>query len=125
MKKMLNVMLKVQKEMVLEKNAIEVDLEITSGVLEESVGIVQDLILDGEFEEAKAILDDCSKLQQKQDELETLLVNKQYDYVVLEDMIEEVKRLIAKYEIDNTKHQEEVASSLEDLLAALVLAARE
>ena len=118
-------MLKVQKEMDLEKNAIEVDLEITSGVLEESVGIVQDLILDGEFEEAKAILDDCSKLQQKQDELETLLVNKQYDYVVLEDMIEEVKRLIAKYEIDNTKHQEEVASSLEDLLAALVLAARE
>ena len=65
MKKMLNAMLDVQKEMVLEKDAIEVDLVIISYVLEETTYILQDLISQCKFEEAKGFLDDCSKLQQK------------------------------------------------------------
>ena len=120
MEKVLNMMLNVQKEMVLEKNTIEVELEIVSGVLEEATYILQDLISRGRFEEAKGFLDDCSRLQQNQENLETLLADKQSDCSALEEMITEAKRFIAKYEIDETECEEKTASSLEDLLAALV-----
>ena len=120
MEKMLNAMLNAQKEMVLEKNTIEVELEIVSGVLEEATYILQDLISRGRFEEAKGFLDDCSRLQQNQENLETLLADKQSDCSALEEMITEAKRFIAKYEIDETECEEKTASSLEDLLAALV-----
>lgn len=119
MEKMLNAMLNAQKEMVLEKNTIEVELEIVSGVLEEATYILQDLISRGRFEEAKDFLDDCSRLQQNQEDLETLLADKQSDCATLEDMITEAKRFITKYEIDETECEEETTSSLGDLLAAL------
>ena len=44
MEKMLNAMLNAQKEMVLEKDAVEVELWIITGILEETTGILQDLI---------------------------------------------------------------------------------
>lgn len=120
MEKMLNAMLNAQKEMVLEKNATEVELEIITGVLEEVAGVLQDLISKGEFEEAKGFLNDCSKLQQRQEELETLLANKQSDCAALEDMIKEAKRLVSKYEIDDTEcEEEEETFSLEDLFTAI------
>ena len=113
-------MLKVQKEMVLEKDATEVELEIITGILEEATGILQDLISKGNFEEAKGFLNDCSKLQQRQEELEILLENKQSDYAALTVMIEEAKRLVSKYEINDIEGKEEEAtSSLEDLFAAI------
>lgn len=120
MEKMLNAMLNAQKEMVLEKNATEVELEIITGVLEEVAGVLQDLISKGEFEEAKGFLNDCSKLQQRQEELETLLANKRGDCAALEDMIKEAKRLVSKYEIDDTEREEEEETfSLEDLFTAI------
>ena len=123
MKKVLNMMLNVQKEMVLEEDALLVDLWAIAGTLQEATEILQDLISKGEFEEAKDYLNDCSKLQQRQEELETLLANKRSDYAALEVMIKEAKRLVSKYEIDDTKCEEE--TSLEDLLAALVFLAME
>lgn len=124
MEKMLNAMLNAQKEMVLEKNTIEVELEIVSGVLEEATYILQDLISKGNFEEAKGFLNDCSKLRQKQDELEILLENKQSDYTALDSMIKEAKRLVSKYEINDIEGKEEeeeegATSSLEDFFAAV------
>ena len=120
MEKVLNMMLNVQKEMVLEKNALLVELWDITGILEETTGILQDLISKGNFEEAKGFLNDCSKLRQKQEDLEILLENKQSDYDTLENMIEEAKRLVSKYEIDDIEGKEEEAtSSLEDLFAAL------
>ena len=120
MEKVLNMMLNVQKEMVLEKDAVEVDLVIISYVLEETACILQDLISQCKFEEAKGFLDDCSKLQQKKEELEILLENKQSDYAVLERMVEEAKRLVAKPKMCNPKcEEEETTASPEDVLAAL------
>lgn len=119
MKKMLNTMLNVQKEMVLEKNAIEINLEIISEALEETVCILQDLISEGKFEEAKGLLDECSNIQQEQEDLEILLVNKQSDYAALTVMIEEAKRLVSKYEINDIEGEEEEATfSPEGFLAA-------
>lgn len=120
MEKMLNAMLNAQKEMVLEKNATEVELEIITGVLEEATGILQDLISKGEFEEAKGFLNECSKLRQRQEDLEILLENKQSDCAALEDMIKEAKRLVSKYEIDDTEceEEEEETFSLDGLFAA-------
>ena len=119
MEKMLNAMLNAQKEMVLEKDAVEVELWIITGVLEEATGILQDLISKGEFEEAKGFLNDCSKLQQRQEELETLLVNKRSDYDTLEGMIKEAKRLVSKYEINDIEGKEEEETfSLDGLFAA-------
>ena len=119
MKKMLNMMLDVQKEMVLEKDAIEVDLVIISYVLEETTYILQDLISQCKFEEAKGFLDDCSKLQQKKEKLEILLANKQDDYAALERMIEETKRLVAKPKMSDPEYEEELTASPEDVFAAL------
>ena len=120
MEKMLNMMLNVQKEMVLEKNSTEAELFIITGILEEATGILQDLISKDNFEEAKGFLNDCSKLQQRQEELEILLENKQSDYTALEGMIKETKRLASKYEINDIEGEEEEAtSSLEDLFAAV------
>ena len=120
MEKMLNMMLNVQKEMVLEKDAVEVELWIITGILEETTGILQDLISKGNFEEAKGFLNDCSKLRQKQDELEILLENKQSDCAALAVMVEEAKRLVSKYEIDDTEceEEEEETFSPEDFLIA-------
>ena len=119
MEKMLNVMLNAQKEMVLEKNALLVELWDITGILEETTGILQDLISKGNFEEAKGFLNDCSKLRQKQEDLEILLENKQSDYTALENMIKEAKRLVSKYEIDDTKcEEEEETFSPEDFLVA-------
>lgn len=119
MEKVLNMMLNVQKEMVLEKNAIKVNLEIISEALEETVCILQDLISEGKFEEAKGLLDECSNIQQEQEDLEILLVNKQSDYAALTVMIEEAKRLVSKYEINDIEGEEEEATfSPEDFLAA-------
>lgn len=119
MEKMLNMMLNVQKEMVLEKNAIKINLEIISEALEETVCILQDLISEGKFEEAKGLLDECSNIQQEQEDLEILLVNKQSDYAALTVMIEETKRLVSKYEINDIECEEEEATfSPEDFLAA-------
>ncbi len=120
MEKMLNMMLNVQKEMVLEKNSTEAELFIITGILEEATGILQDLISKGNFEEAKGFLNDCSKLQQRQEELEILLENKQSDCAALTVMVEEAKRLASKYEINDIEGEEEEAtSSLEDLFAAV------
>lgn len=119
MEKMLNAMLNAQKEMVLEKNALLVELWDITGILEETTGILQDLISKGNFEEAKGFLNDCSKLRQKQEDLEILLENKQSDYTALEGMIKEAKRLVSKYEIDDTKcEEEEETFSPEDFLVA-------
>ena len=120
MEKMLNMMLNVQKEMVLEKNALLVELWDITGILEETTGILQDLISKGNFEEAKGFLNDCSKLQQRQEELEILLENKQSDYTALENMIKEAKRLVSKYEINDTEgeEEEEATFSPEDFLIA-------
>ena len=120
MEKVLNMMLNVQKEMVLEKEATEADLVIISYVLEETTYILQDLISQCKFEEAKGFLDDCSKLQQKKEELEILLANKQSDYAALERMVEETKRLVAKPKMcDPECEEEETTASPEDVLAAL------
>ena len=120
MEKMLNMMLNVQKEMVLEKDAVEVELWIITGILEETAGILQDLISKGNFEEAKGFLNDCSQLRQKQEELEILLENKQSDCAALESMIKETKRLVSKYEISDikAKEEEEETFSPEDFLVA-------
>ena len=123
MKKMLNMMLDVQKEMVLEKDAVEVELWIITGILEETSGILQDLISQCKFEEAKGFLDDCSKLQQKKEELEILLANKQSDYATLERMVEETKRLVAKPKMFDPECEEETTASPEDVLAALAFLA--
>ena len=119
MEKMLNAMLNAQKEMVLEKDAVEVDLVIISYVLEETTYILQYLISQCKFEEAKGFLDDCSKLQQKQDELEILLANKQSDCAALERMVEETKRLVAKPKMCDPECEEETTASPEDVVAAL------
>ena len=119
MEKVLNMMLNVQKEMVLEKEATEADLVIISYVLEETTYILQDLISQGKFEEAKGFLDDCSQLQQKKEELEILLANKQDDYTALERMIKEAKRLVAKPKMCDPECEEETTASPEDVLAAL------
>ena len=119
MEKMLNAMLNAQKEMVLEKNALLVELWDITGILEETTGILQDLISKGNFEEAKGFLNDCSKLRQKQEDLEILLENKQSDYTALENMIKEAKRLVSKYEINDIKcEEEEETFSPEDFLVA-------
>ena len=122
MEKMLNMMLNVQKEMVLEKDAVEVELWIITGILEETTGILQDLISKGNFEEAKGFLNDCSQLRQKQEELEILLENKQSDCAALEGMIKEAKRLVSKYEINDIEceeeEEEEETFSPEDFLVA-------
>ena len=120
MKKMLNAMVNVQKEIALEKNSTEAELFIITGILEEATGILQDLFSKDNFEEAKGFLNDCSKLQQRQEELEILLENKQSDCAALEGMIKEAKRLASKYEINDIEGEEEEAtSSLEDLFAAV------
>lgn len=122
MEKVLKMMLNAQKEMVLEKNAIEINLEIISEALEETVCILQDLISEGKFEEAKGLLDECSNIQQEQEDLEILLANKQSDYAALTVMIEEAKRLVSKYEIDDSECEEEEETletfSLDGLFAA-------
>ena len=122
MEKMLNAMLNAQKEMVLEKDAIEVELWIITGILEETTGILQNLISKGNFEEAKGFLNDCSQLRQKQEELEILLENKQSDCAALEGMIKEAKRLVSKYEINDIEgkeeEEEEATFSPEDFLIA-------
>lgn len=123
MEKMLNAMLNAQKEMVLEKNATEAELLIITGILEEATGILQDLISKGNFEEAKGFLNDCSKLRQKQDELEILLENKQSDCAALAVMVEEAKRLVAKPKMCDPECEEEATSSLEDVLAVLAFLA--
>ena len=119
MEKMLNAMLNAQKEMVLEKDAVEVELWIITGILEETTYILQDLISQCKFEEAKGFLDDCSKLQQKKEELEILLANKQSDYAALERMVEETKRLVAKPKMCDPECEEETTASPEDVVAAL------
>ena len=121
MEKVLNAMLNVQKEIALEEDALLVDLCNIAGILQETTGILQDLISQGKFEEAKGFLDDCSKLQQKQEELEILLADMRSDYDTLEGMIKEAKRLVSKYEINDTEceEEEEELPSLENLLTAL------
>ena len=123
MEKVLNMMLNVQKEMFLEKETIEADLGVISYVLEETACILQDLISQCKFEEAKGFLDDCSKLQQKQEELEILLSNKQSDCAALECMIEETKRLVAKPKMCDPECEEETTASPEDVLAAFAFLA--
>ena len=122
MEKMLNSMLNAQKEMVLEKDAVEVELWIITGILEETTGILQDLISKGNFEEAKGFLNDCSKLRQKQEKLEILLADMRSDYDTLEGMIKEAKRLVSKYEINDIEceeeEEEEETFSPEDFLIA-------
>ena len=120
MEKMLNAMLNAQKEIALEKNSIEAELWIITGLLEETVCILQDLISEGKFEKAKGFLDECSKLRQKQEDLEILLENKQSDYTALEDMIKEAKHLVSKYEIDDSECEEEEGATFspEAFLAA-------
>ena len=119
MEKVLNMMLNVQKEMVSEIEATEADLVIISYVLEETACILQDLISQCKFEEAKGFLDDCSKLQQKKEKLEILLANKQDDYAALERMVEETKRLVAKPKMSDPEYEEELTASPEDVVAAL------
>ena len=119
MEKMLNAMLNAQKEMFLEKETIEADLVVISYVLEETACILQDLISQCKFEEAKGFLDDCSKLQQKKEKLEILLANKQDDYAALERMVEETKRLVAKPKMFDPECEEETTASPEDVVAAL------
>lgn len=121
MKKMLNAMLNVQKEIALEEDALLVDLWNIAGALQEATEILQDLISKGNFEEAKGFLNDCSQLQQKQEHFEALLVDMRSDYDALEGMIKEAKRLVSKYEINDIEGEEEkgATSSLEDLFAAV------
>ena len=120
MKKMLNAILNAQKEITLEEDALLVDLWNIAGALQEATGILQDLIPKGNFEEAKGFLNDCSKLQQRQEELEILLENKQSDYDTLENMIKETKRLVSKYEINDIEGEEEEETfSPEDFLVAV------
>ena len=118
MKKMLNAMLNAQKEITLEEDALLVDLWNIAGALQEATEILQDLISKGNFEEAKGFLNDCSKLRQKQEELEILLENKQNDCAALEGMIKEAKRLVSKYEINDIECEEEETFSPEDFLVA-------
>ena len=119
MEKMLKAMLNAQKEIALEENALLVDLWAIVGALQEATEILHDLISKGEFEEAKGFLNDCSKLQQRQEELETLLANKRSDYDTLEGMIKEAKRLVSKYEINDIEGEEEEETfSPEDFLIA-------
>ena len=120
MKKMLNAMLNVQKEIALEEDALLVDLWNIAGALQEATEILQDLISQGKFEEAKGFLNDCSQLQQKQEHFEALLADMRSDYDALEGMIKEAKRLVSKYEINDTEcEEEEELPSLENLLTAL------
>ena len=119
MEKVLKMMLNVQKVMVSEMEATEADLVIISYVLEETTYILQDLISQCKFEEAKGFLDDCSKLQQKKEKLEILLANKQDDYAALERMVEETKRLVAKPKMCDPEYEEEITASPEDVAAAL------
>ena len=119
MKKMLNAMLNVQKEIALEEDALLVELWDITGILEETTGILQDLISKGNFEEAKGFLNNCSKLRQKQEKLEILLADMRSDYDTLEGMIKEAKRLVSKYEINDTQcEEEEETFSLDGLFAA-------
>ena len=121
MEKVLNMMLNVQKEMVLEENALLVDLWSIAGALQEATEILQDLISKGNFEEAKGFLNDCSQLQQKQEHFEALLADMRSDYDALEGMIKEAKRLVSKCKINDIegKEEEETTASPEDVLAAL------
>ena len=118
MEKMLNAMLNAQKEITLEEDALLVDLWNIAGALQEATEILQDLISKGNFEEAKGFLNDCSQLQQKQEHFEALLADMRSDYDALENMIKEAKRLVSKYEIDDTKCEEEETFSPEDFLVA-------
>ena len=120
MKKMLNAMLNVQKEIALEEDALLVDLWNIAGALQEATEILQDLISKGNFEEAKGFLNNCSQLQQKQEKLEILLADMRSDYDTLEGMIKEAKRLVSKYEINDIegKEEEEETFSLDGLFAA-------
>lgn len=120
MEKMLNAMLNVQKEIALEEDALLVELWNIAGALQEATEILQDLISKGNFEEAKGFLNDCSQLQQKQEHFEALLADMRSDYDALEGMIKEAKRLVSKYEINDTEcEEEEELPSLESLLTAL------
>ena len=119
MKKMLNAMLNVQKEIALEEDALLVDLWNIAGALQEATEILQDLISKGNFEEAKGFLNNCSKLRQKQEKLEILLADMRSDYDTLEGMIKEAKRLVSKYEINDIEGKEEEETfSLDGLFAA-------
>ena len=119
MKKMLNAMLNVQKEIALEEDALLVELWNIAGALQEATEILQDLISKGNFEEAKDFLNNCSKLRQKQEKLEILLADMRSDYDALEGMIKEAKRLVSKYEINDTEcEEEEETFSPEDFLIA-------
>ena len=119
MKKMLNAMLNAQKEITLEEDALLVDLWNIAGALQEATEILQDLISKGNFEEAKGFLNNCSQLQQKQEKLEILLADMRSDYDTLEGMIKEAKRLVSKYEINDTEcEEEEETFSLDGLFAA-------
>ena len=120
MKKMLNAMLNVQKEIALEEDALLVDLWNIAGALQEATEILQDLISKGKFEEAKGFLNNCSQLQQKQEHFEALLADMRSDYDALEGMIKEAKRLVSKYEINDIegKEEEEETFSLDGLFAA-------
>ena len=119
MEKMLKAMLNVQKEIALEEDALLVDLWNIAGALQEATEILHDLISKGNFEEAKGFLNDCSQLQQKQEHFEALLADMRSDYDTLENMIKETKRLVSKYEIDDTKcEEEEETFSPEDFLVA-------
>ena len=119
MEKMLKAMLNVQKEIALEEDALLVDLWNIAGALQEATEILHDLISKGNFEEAKGFLNDCSQLQQKQEHFEALLADMRSDYDTLESMIKEAKRLVSKYEIDDTKcEEEEETFSPEDFLVA-------
>ena len=120
MKKMLNAMLNVQKEIALEEDALLVDLWNIAGALQEVTEILHDLISKGNFEEAKGFLNDCSQLQQKQEHFEALLADMRSDYDALEGMIKEAKRLVSKYEINDIegKEEEEETFSLDGLFAA-------
>ena len=119
MEKVLKMMLNVQKEIALEEDALLVDLWNIAGALQEATEILQDLISQGKFEEAKGFLDDCSKLQQKQEHFEALLADMRSDYDALEGMIKEAKRLVSKYEINDIEGEEEEETfSPEDFLVA-------
>lgn len=119
MEKMLKAMLNVQKEIALEEDALLVDLWNIAGALQEATEILHDLISKGNFEEAKGFLNDCSQLQQKQEHFEALLADMRSDYDTLENMIKEAKRLASKYEINDTKcEEEEETFSPEDFLVA-------
>ena len=119
MEKMLKAMLNVQKEIALEEDALLVELWNIAGALQEATEILHDLISKGNFEEAKGFLNDCSQLQQKQEHFEALLADMRSDYDTLENMIKETKRLVSKYEIDDTKcEEEEETFSPEDFLVA-------